>query len=345
MRNRGKYIVVAVLAGAVLAGAPATAAAAEGCQWRQTTLPVPDAYGLDRLGAGDGAGAVAGTLWPDALGEPRVGAVWRADSVQVLGTAFGLDTELVDVNAAGVAVGSYMDPREFGEFPLNHAVRYTGGRFERLPEPPGYTNSKAWRVNARGDVVGFVGETAANGVHRLVRWPAAAPGTVELVPVPSQEYEVAGDIDDEGTIAAAFAFWSTGGGLAGYLLPETGDPVSLTSPISTGDVVPKAVNADHVAGNAGDGGAAYLWRHDGSVERALPGLRYPAAMNAAGDVVGSGPYGETVLAPADGGPTQVVVLGGQDVQVSDVTENGDVLGSATVYAPERTKAPVRWHCS
>ncbi|MEU4246829.1 hypothetical protein AB0F15_05400 [Amycolatopsis sp. NPDC026612] len=79
-----------------------------------------------------------------------MGVVWRADGPQVLGAAFGRDTELTDVNASGDAVGSYTDPREFREFPLNHAVRYTGGHFERLPDPPGYPDTKALAINARG---------------------------------------------------------------------------------------------------------------------------------------------------------------------------------------------------
>ncbi|GHG48129.1 MULTISPECIES: hypothetical protein [Amycolatopsis] len=64
MRTPGKYtatIIAALLAGGILAGAPA-AEAAEGCQWAPTTLPVPDGYRVHDLGSGDEAGAVAGTL-------------------------------------------------------------------------------------------------------------------------------------------------------------------------------------------------------------------------------------------------------------------------------------------
>ena len=70
MRTRGKYtaaIVAAVLAGGILAGAPA-AEAASGCQWAPTALPVPDGYRIYDLGSGDGAGAIAGTLQPASIG-------------------------------------------------------------------------------------------------------------------------------------------------------------------------------------------------------------------------------------------------------------------------------------
>ncbi|WP_410596281.1 hypothetical protein [Amycolatopsis sp. lyj-23] len=332
-------VVAAVLAGGTVAGAPA-ARAASGCQWAPATLPVPEGYRLERVGTGDGAGAVTGTLRPKSPGEPLIGVVWRADGLQVPGAAFGLDTELTDVNASGVAVGSYTDPREFGQFPLNHAVRYTGGRFERLPDPPGYANTKALAINARGDILGAAGETAASGVGPSIVWPADAPGTVEVLPVPSAGWQVQGGIDDDGTVAAAVL---AGPGFTGYVLPRSGPAIPLASPVPDGDVVPTAIKAQRIAGYAGDAGA-FLWHLDGSVDRALPGLRNVAAMNSAGAVVGYADGGTTLFLPPDGGPAQVVAPAGQNARASELAENGDVFGTATVSAPDPVPAAVRWHC-
>ncbi len=345
MSTPGKYTaaaVAAVLMGGILAGAPA-AEAASGCQWAPTTLPLPDGYRLEDLGTGDGAGAVAGTLRPNSPGEPLVGVVWRAGSPQVLGAAFGLDTELDDVNASGVAVGSYTDPREFGEFPLHHAVRYTGGHFERLPDPPGYTNAEALAINARGDILGAVGETAANGVGPTVVWPADAPGTVEVLPVPSPGWQVQGGINDDGTVAAAVIDWSTGGNFAGYVLPKSGPAIRMARPVPSGDLVPTAITTQRIAGYAGDGGA-FLWHLDGSVDRALPGLRNVTAMNSAGAIVGYADGGSTLFLPPDGGPAQTVAPAEQNARVREIAGNGDVFGTATVYSPDPAKAAVRWHC-
>ncbi|GHG48124.1 MULTISPECIES: hypothetical protein [Amycolatopsis] len=183
--------------------------------------------------------------------------VWRADGPHLLGTAFGLDTELTDVNASGVAVGSYT---EYGEFPLHHAVRYTGGHFERLPDPPGYTNTKALAINARGDILGAVGETAASGVNTTVVWPADAPGTVEVL-LPAPGWQVQGGIDDNGTVAAAVVDWSAGGHLVGQVLPQGGAAIRLASPVPAGDVVPQVITTHRIAGTAGDAGV-FLWNHD-----------------------------------------------------------------------------------
>ncbi|MGW3963875.1 hypothetical protein ACWED2_28945 [Amycolatopsis sp. NPDC005003] len=344
MRTLGKYtaaIVVAVLAGGILAGAPA-AEAAEGCQWAPTTLPVPDGYRLENLGAGDGAGAIAATVRSMSPDGTLAGVVWRADGPHLLGTALGLPTELSDVNASGVAVGSYTDPREFGEFPLNHAVRYAGGGFERLPDPPGYTNTKAFAVNARGDILGAAGETAANPVNATVVWPADAPGTVEVL-LPSPAWQVQAGIDDNGTVAAAVLDWSTGGHLVGRVLPKGGPAIGMASPVPSGDVVPEVITTQRIAGYAGDAGA-FLWHLDGSVDRALPGLRNVAAMNSAGAIVGGADDGSTRYLPPDGGPAQTVAAAGRNALPHEVAENGDVFGTATVYSPDPATAVVRWHC-
>ncbi|GAB3162994.1 hypothetical protein GCM10027258_82830 [Amycolatopsis stemonae] len=344
MRKWGKYAAAAVAAmvTAVVMTGP-QAAAAEGCRWSSSALPVPDGYRLGSVGQGDGAGAITGTLRPNSLDGPILGVVWRADEPHVLGAAFGLDTELADVNTSGVAVGSYTDPRVFGEFPLDHAIRYADGRFERLPAPPGYPNTKALAINARGDIMGQVGETAATGVGTTVVWPADAPGTVRVLPMPLPGWQVAAGIDDDGTVAAAAFDQSTGGYLAGYVLPSGGGSIRMASPVSSGSVTPSAITAQRITGDVEEAGA-FLWRLDGSIDRALPGLRSVSAMNAAGAIVGRADDGSTLFLPAGGGPEQTVVPSGQDAQVKEVAENGDVFGVLTTQSPEYRQDLVRWHC-
>ncbi|MCR6484462.1 hypothetical protein M8542_16685 [Amycolatopsis sp. OK19-0408] len=347
MRARGKYIAAAAatLMGTVLVAAPASAVSTAGCQWTSAVLPVPGGYSLEDLGGGDGAGAVAGTLRPAKAGDPLVGVVWRANRATVLGTAFGQNTELSDVNAAGVAVGSYADPHVFGVPDLHHAIRYTGGRFERLPEPPGFANTTAMAINTRGDIMGAVGETANNGLYRTVLRPADAPGTVEVLPAPRDFFQSPGGLDEDGTVAAGILGGAPSGGFEGYLWPRGGPAVQLASPVPAGDVVPTAIAGGRVAGYAGDAGA-FLWHLDGSVDRALPGVRHVWAMNPAGDIAGSADDGSTLFLPAGGGPAQTLVPGGtgQEGWVRDVAGNGDVVGTVTTQSPEYRRDVVRWHC-
>ncbi|MFJ1763850.1 hypothetical protein ACIOD2_26290 [Amycolatopsis sp. NPDC088138] len=350
MREVGKYTagaVAAVLAGAVLAGAPATAAAAEGCHWTAATQPVPDGYRLEDLGSGDGAGAVAGTLRPKTAGDPLAGVVWRGGTANVLGSAFGLDTTISDVNSAGVAVGSYAEPHVFGGHEPNHAVRYVDGAYERLPEPPGFVNTTAIRINAHGDILGAVGESGDTGVYRTVVWPADTPGTVRVLPAPHEGFQVPAGIGEDGTVPVAIIGALPGGGFAGYLWPPGGaTTVRLASPAANGadgEVVPTAIGGDRVAGYTGDAGV-FLWKLDGSIDRPLPGLLRAEAMNAAGDIAGPGDNGSTVVLPSGGGPAQIVSTGEQNVDVKELTEEGDIYAAVTTTTPEWRQDVVRWHC-
>lgn len=341
MRTRGKYTAVtvaAVLTGAVLAAAPGTAAAAEGCRWNVTVLPVPDGYRLESVGSGDGAGAVAGTLSEGSPSDPLVGVVWDGDGVRVLGAAFGQSTRLADVNTSGVAVGSYADPHVFGVPDLHHAVRYVDGGFERLPDPPGFTNTVAVAVNARGDFVGEAGETAATGLYRPVVWRADTPGTAEVLASPRDGAFVSPvGIDDQGRVAATVF----GGDTAGYVWSPGGGPVRLTPTAPDAEVVVGAV-AGLVAGSEyGNGGR--LWNPDGTVARALTGLDQPTALNSAGAVAGT-TSDEVVFLPPDGGPAQVVTSGADTFRPLELTESGDIYGERTIYTPEFHDEVVRWHC-
>lgn len=341
MRTRGKYTaatIAAVLTGAALAAAPGTAAAAEGCRWSVSALPIPDGYQLESAGSGDGAGAVAGTLRPASAG-PLAGVVWQGDEVRVLGAAFGQNTVLADVSTSGVAVGSYADPHVFGVPDLHHAVRYVDGGFERLPDPPGFTNTAALSVNSRGDILGEAGETAATGMYRPVVWRADAPGTAEVLASPrDRAYVSPVGIDEGGRVAATIY----GGDPVGYVWSPGGAPVRLTPTTPDAEVVVGAVAGGLVAGSeSGSGGR--LWNPDGSVARVLTGMDQPTALNSAGAVAGTA--GEaTVFLPADGGPAQVVASGDDTIRPTELTESGDIYGLRSSYAPQWRHDMVRWHC-
>jgi hypothetical protein len=179
-----------VAAGVTAAPAAATAA---GCTWTATTLPLLSGYTESHVtGAADGGWAV-GSMSGGGHGDTSVR--WHDGQVEDLGRALGKQTELRDVNTSGVAVG-----QTYANGDIADAVAYRGGHWENLPKPPNANRVRAKLVTDSGDIVGMT-STGFDDLQMLI-WPAASPGTVQLVnPDPSRYYDVVPvDVDDQGRI-------------------------------------------------------------------------------------------------------------------------------------------------
>ncbi|SDZ33847.1 hypothetical protein SAMN05421504_1132 [Amycolatopsis xylanica] len=322
----------AVLVGTAVLSAPAAQAA--GCTWAETTLATPPGYLVQSLDSGDGAGSIAGTVW-DQTAYKSVGAIWQNGIATVLGAAFGQQTELADVNRAGVAVGFYY------EGSLRHAVRSVNGAYERLPDPPGYRGSAAFGINDRGDIMGMVG--TSDFLSRTVVWPADAPGTVKVLPVPLQRLDNVADIDEQGNVGASVYGTTPAVNWQGYVWPADGGPAVHLTPGSEDPVYLHAVRGGRAAGNDYQNG--YVWNLDGTIARTLPGAQNVTVMDSAGAVVATFDDGSIKLLPADGGEAQVVAGPNtwDSLRVADITDDGDIYGLRSTESPYST-AVVKAQC-
>lgn len=176
---------------ALLPAAPVPAQAAD-CAWTMTVLPVPAGYSDAHVTAAAAGGWSVGYMnGPSGT----VNARWHGDQVEDLGRAFDKQTDLRDVNSAGVTVG-----QTYVNGDIADAVVYRDGQYEYLPRPPGARRVRAIGINDTGDIVGAA-TTFIDDVQTLL-WPAASPGTVQLINPDAAHYDYAApiDIDEQGRI-------------------------------------------------------------------------------------------------------------------------------------------------
>jgi len=154
------------------------------------------------------------------------------------------------VNASGVVAGTT-------NYQPAWVVR--DGHYRELPVPGWTVEVVVTGINARGDLVGFVGDTSGQRKRALV-WPAAAPGTVRELATPDGWKSTAAAITDSGVIVGELQDtateqlsrpyrWSVDG--SGTALP---DPPIDPSP-SSGPIAPQvhvlAANGDWILGSRG----------------------------------------------------------------------------------------------
>jgi probable HAF family extracellular repeat protein len=242
----------------------------------------------------------------------------------LLGPAFGLHTAVTAVNADGVVVGAVTGPDR-----QQHAFRYLGGRFERLPESGGW--STALDVNVHGDVVGHDGS-------RLVVWPATGPPRVLALPPGEAPYGRA-VVDDDGVVAARTGYVAAGAlRWHGYAWTPDGTRV----PLAVGDV--QDLRRGQVVGALGEPHGvttAAVWRADGE-PRAFLGGTTAVAANDDGVVVGANGNGEPLL--WDGVlptplPTPPEHVGGAVTALND-----DEAGGFAIPEYGDGPIPLRWVC-
>jgi len=273
----GRFVVFgSLVAAAALLSPLATPASAEeragsACAWAWTDLPVPEGSRETTVVGSDGNGVRVGRAsqeWP----APSQVVVWRGEVVEVLGTAFGQDTEVFDVNADAVVVGTA------GNLP----VRHRAGAWERLPVPEGTTRGSARRINDAGDVLGVL------DVDRPILWRASNPGSYELLQGPAPGYTEYTDLADDGSVTA----WGVlAGGLprGGFVLRPGDVWRQVDRPEATPATYPHTTGGGSVVGfaySADYGTTAQVeWDLDGRVLHTYADA-YPVAVNASGRILG-----------------------------------------------------------
>lgn len=265
----------ALTAAGVVALAP-TSAAAE-ATWTATPLEVPADVFSVRVNGTDGVNQIVGSYDTfDAGGQFRPGVVWRGTALTVLGEAFDDLTDLTAINTSGVAVGSHAS---WDEQP--QAVKWTGDHYEDLPAPAG-SASVATAVNERGDIVGTAD-------YQVILWPASAPGTYRLLPMPYPTSATGVSVGEDGTVAAGVLEPVGSGPSRAFRWDSSGQPRELQRvERNHGHSVLTAENG-MIAGSANLLGAV-VWNAKGKVARFVPDIGL-YGMNSNGDLLARGSNG------------------------------------------------------
>ncbi|MEU8217437.1 hypothetical protein AB0C47_16895 [Micromonospora taraxaci] len=292
-----------------------------------STLPYPtDTYRADANVIDPTGRYVAGT----AL---RVGEVdnqylllfWdgqQVTEVEVPGMA-----DPVDVNADGVVIGNGSAPGTG----IGQPWIYRDGKLEQLPVLPS-TGIFVSAINDSGDIVGY-GSDIVPGEFVALRWPAARPGTVEVLKAPANA--LANGITDNGTIvgsAGPFGDWNS------WVRRPNGRIDALTFPGADWGTASAAAGrwAIGLVWLGGNSASKVRWDlRNGShtlLDQEIPAL---TDVNAKGVVVGGDRVGR-------GSTSRVLPGGGEGVGVGarSISDTGTIVGFRNVLADRLT--PVRW---
>ncbi|MFG1839037.1 hypothetical protein ACGFH8_11450 [Micromonospora sp. NPDC049175] len=309
----------------VAVSAPATAAprgtALDTCTI--STLPYPtdtyraDAYVIDPSGryiAGDG-------LRKTESGNQYLLLFWDRNRLTEV-EAPSMATP-VDVNADGVVIGN-------GWGNSGQPWRYRDGRIEQLPLVPSAYGLFVTAINKAGDIVGL-GSDTDTGEYFAVRWPAARPGTVEVLDAPANAQPTG--ITDNGTIvvtAGEFGSWT------GWVRRPNGRYDALTVPgAQTAQV--NAATGHWAIGHVDlpdSPWVAVRWNlRDGSYTTLDQQLPLLDDVNAKGVVVGGDRVGR--------GTTSRELPGGGDgvgIGARSISDTGTIVG----FRNGERLTPVRW---
>ncbi|MGW3785196.1 hypothetical protein ACWD5Z_11455 [Micromonospora chokoriensis] len=291
-----------------------------------STLPYPtDTYRADANVIDPTGRYVAGT----AL---RVGEVdnqylllfW--DGQQVTEVEVPAMADPVDVNADGVVIGNGSAPGTG----IGQPWIYRDGKLEQLPVLPS-TGIFVSAINDSGDIVGY-GSDIVPGEFVALRWPAARPGTVEVLKAPANA--LANGITDNGTIvgsAGPFGDWNS------WVRRPNGRIDALTFPGADWGTASAAAGRWAIGLVWLDGNSAKVrWDlRNGShilLDQEIPAL---TDVNAKGVVVGGDRVGR-------GSTSRVLPGGGEGVGVGarSISDTGTIVGFRNVLADRLT--PVRW---
>ncbi|SCG74584.1 hypothetical protein [Micromonospora coxensis] len=290
-----------------------------------TTLPFPaDVYRAEASAVDPTGRFVAGTaLRRGEESNQLFLLVWRQGRLTTVESP--LADSVADVNSHGVVVGNgWAEGR-------NRPWVYRNGTFELLPSPSGSAGATA--INAAGDIVGS-GEEAGTGRQLALRWPAARPGTVEVLDVPATAWALG--VTRDGTVVGTSGDWETArwSGWARYL---DGRRESLTVP-GARSVNVDAAEGHWAVGRVDLGGSDQMrvrWDlRDRSWSRLADELPWVADVNARGVVVG----GDRVVR---GGDSRVLPGGGDRIGVgaSAIADTGAIVGFRNDHG---RVTPVRW---
>ncbi|MFC0505369.1 hypothetical protein [Micromonospora costi] len=318
-------VVTGLLATAVAATAPATATAGtatRGCTI--STLPYPvDAYRATADAIDPTGQFVAGSgLRVTDTGNQPLLLIWARGALTTVESPI-VDT-VADVNASGVVIGNgYGDGTGL-------PWRYRGGTVEPLPLPPS-GGAHATAINQAGDIVGS-SQDPQTGESVALLWPAARPGTVEVLDAPVDA--VAEGINDDGTIvgtAGAFDQWTT-------WLRRPGGTVQPLSVPGARITVAVAAAGRWAVGHADLGGTSTTnvrWNlRTGSYTRLSADVPWLEDVNARGVAVGA----DRVTA---GATSRVLPGSGERTSVGTraIADNGVIVGFRNSFGQV---TPVRW---
>jgi uncharacterized membrane protein len=260
MKYGGKAIRIgaaAVLAATTVAISGAGSASAATCTWTPSTLPIPSgATGSTFLEAADNLGGYAG--YATFSGNAIHAIHWHNGTTTDYGTLAGGTSIPADINRAGTMVGEASDSPT-----TERAFTSQNNKLVGLAEPTGTLDSWATGINDNGDIVGSVevpGTTKGSTVIKAVWWPAAAPGTVQvLTGLPTGQSQALA-IDQDGTIAVAVASSSSSSDNRPYLW-HNGTVRALPTLTGATNVTPRAISNGVVVGssNGGSFSGAVLW--------------------------------------------------------------------------------------
>jgi uncharacterized membrane protein len=196
-RSFGCVLLAAVLLGAGQAPASAAAVTAA-CTWQATALSLPPG-GSGAVTATDGQGGAAGSVSLHAV-------AWKGGQYTDYGTP-GTSTGSTTAaeNRAGTLVGTAHFSNPFTGITRQQAFTSGGGTLTALPLPAGYDQSSAVAIGDSGDITGTVWKTGPRTVFTTVRWPAAQPGTVTVLPGVPQDGIGPEAVDEDGSILVVSA--------------------------------------------------------------------------------------------------------------------------------------------
>lgn len=325
----------AVLGAACLlsGGAVAEASAAppdtppESCAVEQ--LPLPGGAVAGRVTGSDPTGEVllGSTVTGSELTTRPV--IWRNGP-----TIVDAQGDVVDMNADGVAVGTYLDDRS-----TPHSWVYDGNEVRPLAG-----EAEAYAINDDGRIVGNRMAPTPNGppVAVPVTWPSASEEPVDLAPL-EEGTGIATAISEDGTIVGTFdgkaVVWHPDGSREGLPLPE-GVPADAPS-----DAV--AINGPWVAGTVGVSGEPVRWNLDTGAVKYVEAADEVSSINERGWVVGR----SELVGVLSTGDTTVDLLGiGEDDMSTPVSISPDARVIGGTSQPRgnpspATEVPVRWNCA
>lgn len=336
--------VVATMAGVVAPNATAAEPAAA-CTWTPSILPMPADALTGEVDVADGNGGYAGTISYGAdseKGGPPV--VWKNGKFTEY--AFLDDPEyqkrvtVNDMNDAGTIVGNAYQMNGF-----RSAVRSRDGKLERLPELPGGYSSAAEGINDRGDIVGRVEVSGADGPSfEPVIWPADKPGTVEKLTGLPDTSAMADGIDQDGTVLVNVERDDS----AGLYLWKNGKATKMVFPGKTLDYIPRGISNGRVIAEVdfrNGGWKSVLWDQDGKARVVARGADI-RSINRDGQLVGrtddpswreEGVWNKTALdATLPWGTNR-----GLQLRVS--SDDGTIAGRSWTFGGGRNE-PTVWAC-
>ncbi|WP_433552642.1 hypothetical protein ACQP08_03880 [Micromonospora zamorensis] len=291
-----------------------------------STLPYPtDTYRADANVVDPTGRYVAGTaLRVGETDNQYLLLFWDGQQVTEVESQ-GMSTP-ADINADGVVIGNGWAESGYGQPWI-----YRDGKLEQLPVLPS-TGIFVSAINDAGDIVGY-GSDVVPGQFVALRWPAARPGTVEVLDAPVDAQ--ASGITDNGTIvgsAGPFGDWNS------WVRRPNGRIDALTVPGADWSLV-NAAAGRWAIGQVWLGGTtstSVRWDlRKGSYTKLDPEISGSTDVNVKGVVVGGDRVGR-------GSTSRVLPGGGEGVGVGarSISDTGTIVGFRNVFADRLT--PVRW---